>query len=112
MCLISLWLQAREIESTIEPLEKRCQKLIKGSRKYAEGISHFAESQTLFASFLEEFCGGADGHDEESMLLGTALVLLESFIRRPFTQIVDHCCIMGNNICVHIALDWDLQAGH
>ena len=94
-----MWLQAKEIEHSIEGLEKRCQKLIKGSRKYAEGISHFAESQTLFASFLEEFCGGADGHDEESMLLGMALVLLEGFIHSGLSLLdVDcgciYCCIM------------------
>lgn len=69
-------MQAKEIESSADPLEKRCQKLVKGSKKYQEAIAQFTESQNAFADALEEFGGGTD---EESMLLGehpTALKVL------------------------------------
>jgi len=47
---------------------------VKGSKKYKEGINVLSQSQTSFADFLEEFCGGTD---EESMMLGvlTSVVL-------------------------------------
>ena len=55
--------QVSELDDTVDRLEK-------GSKLYKEGISALSNSQTQFADFLEEFCGGTD---EESMMLGDAL---------------------------------------
>ena len=61
-------LQVSGLDETLERLDNRCNRFIKGSKKYKEGINGLSQSQTSFADFLEEFCGGTD---EESMLLGT-----------------------------------------
>lgn len=60
-------LQVSELDETLERLDIRCNRFIKGSKKYKEGINVLSQSQTSFADFLEEFCGGTD---EESMMLG------------------------------------------
>ncbi|KAA6429276.1 MAG: hypothetical protein FRX49_00672 [Trebouxia sp. A1-2] len=56
-----------ELDDALERLENRCNRFVKGSKKYKEGINVLSQSQTSFADFLEEFCGGTD---EESMMLG------------------------------------------
>ncbi len=63
------------MDDTLDRLENRCNRFVKGSKKYKEGINVLSQSQTSFADFLEEFCGGTD---EESMMLGvlTSVVLL------------------------------------
>ena len=63
-------LQVSELDETLERLDIRCNRFIKGSKKYKEGINVLSQSQTSFADFLEEFCGGTD---EESMMLGNDL---------------------------------------
>jgi len=62
------------LDDTLDRLENRCNRFVKGSKKYKEGINVLSQSQTSFADFLEEFCGGTD---EESMMLGvlTSVVL-------------------------------------
>jgi len=70
-------LQVSELDDTLDRLENRCNRFVKGSKKYKEGINVLSQSQTSFADFLEEFCGGTD---EESMLLG---VLTSVLLSRP-----------------------------
>lgn len=60
-----------ELDDTLERLENRCNRFVKGSKKYKEGINVLSQSQTSFADFLEEFCGGTD---EESMMLGGGMM--------------------------------------
>ncbi|DBB01590.1 TPA: hypothetical protein ACH3X1_000238 [Trebouxia sp. C0004] len=60
-----------ELDDTLDRLENRCNRFVKGSKKYKEGISVLSQSQTSFADFLEEFCGGTD---EESMMLGGGMM--------------------------------------
>lgn len=60
-----------ELDETMDRLESRCNRFVKGSKLYKEGISSLSTSQTQFADFLEEFCGGTD---EESMMLGGAML--------------------------------------
>ena len=48
-------------------LDKRCQKVIKGSHKYKDGLATISQQQLGFADTLEDFCGGTD---EESLMLG------------------------------------------
>lgn len=57
-----------DLEETLDRLENRCNRFVKGSKKYKEGVNTMAQAQLSFADFLEEFCGGTD---EESMILGT-----------------------------------------
>ena len=67
-------LQLSELDETLERLDIRCNRFMKGSKRYKEGINALSQSQNSFADFLEEFCGGTD---EESMILGNELRLLE-----------------------------------
>ncbi|KAL3136510.1 hypothetical protein ABBQ38_005760 [Trebouxia sp. C0009 RCD-2024] len=55
------------LDETLERLDIRCNRFMKGSNRYKEGINTLSQSQASFADFLEEFCGGTD---EESMMLG------------------------------------------
>jgi hypothetical protein len=61
-----------EVESGVASLRDRCQKLVKGSKQYRDGIQVLSESQLEFADYLEAFCGGPEGSttDSESLLLG------------------------------------------
>ena len=59
--------QVSDLEETLDRLESRCGRFVKGSKKYKEGVNTLSQSQLSFADFLEEFCGGPD---EESMMLG------------------------------------------
>ena len=70
ICLVRIALQVSELDDTMDRLESRCNRFVKGSKLYKEGISSLSTSQTQFADFLEEFCGGTD---EESMMLGEGL---------------------------------------
>lgn len=63
--------QAEKLGAVAERLDKRCGRLIKGSRKYRDSINASANSQTDFADTLRDFCGGNDGTDEESMSIGS-----------------------------------------
>ena len=84
-------LQVSELDETMDRLESRCNRFVKGSKFYKEGISSLSTSQTQFADFLEEFCGGTD---EESMMLGeqlsTAMCLkvssMVAFVRKEVVQ--------------------------
>ena len=60
-------LQLSGLDETLERLDIRCNRFMKGSNRYKEGINTLSQSQASFADFLEEFCGGTD---EESMMLG------------------------------------------
>ena len=60
-------MQVSDLEETLDRLENRCSRFVKGSKKYKEGVNTLSQSQLSFADFLEEFCGGTD---EESMMLG------------------------------------------
>lgn len=64
--------QAADLASAAERLDKRCGRLVKGSRRYRDGIGAASSSQTEFSETLREFCGGVDGTgtDEESMSIG------------------------------------------
>lgn len=48
-------------------VKERAQKLIKGAKKYSQGIEGAYAATQAFADSLEAFC---EGTDEESMLLG------------------------------------------
>lgn len=63
-------MQLTELDDMLERLDIRCNRFMKGSKRYKEGINTLSQSQTSFADFLEEFCGGTD---EESMMLGDNL---------------------------------------
>lgn len=63
--------QAAKLGLTAERLDKRCGRLIKGSRRYRDGIIDGSHSQTEFAETLRDFCGGSDDTDEESMSIGS-----------------------------------------
>ena len=66
-------LQLSELDETLERLDIRCSRFLRGSKRYKEGINTLSQSQTSFADFLEEFCGGTD---EESMMLGNELICM------------------------------------
>jgi hypothetical protein len=55
-----------------ERLDRRTGKLVRGARKYRDGLGGMAQAQTAFADTLRDFCGGPDGSgtDEESMSIG------------------------------------------
>lgn len=63
-------LQLSELDESLERLDIRCNRFMKGAKRYKEGINTLSQSQHSFADFLEEFCGGTD---EESMILGNKL---------------------------------------
>ena len=67
-------LQLSELDETLERLDVRCNRFMQGSKRYKEGINTLSQSQNSFADFLEDFCGGTD---EESMILGNELTLLD-----------------------------------
>lgn len=67
-------MQLSELDETLERLDIRCNRFMKGSKRYKEGINTLSQSQTSFADFLEEFCGGTD---EESMMLGDNLIPMD-----------------------------------
>lgn len=75
-------LQMSGLDETLERLDIRCNRFMKGSNRYKEGINTLSQSQASFADFLEEFCGGTD---EESMMLGNE--------REPAP-----CCL---HVCMH-----------
>ena len=78
------------MDDTLERLENRCNRFVKGSKKYKEGINVLSQSQTSFADFLEEFCGGTD---EESMMLGvlTSVLLSRPMIAAHHISLVQTC---------------------
>ncbi len=82
------------MDDTLERLENRCNRFIKGSKKYKEGINVLSQSQTSFADFLEEFCGGTD---EESMMLGvlTSVLLVRPMIAAHHNSLVHLWCSCG-----------------
>ena len=51
----------------MDRLDRRCQKVIKGSHRYKDGLSNISQQQLSFADTMEDFCGGTD---EESLMLG------------------------------------------
>ncbi|GAB4819633.1 hypothetical protein N2152v2_006679 [Parachlorella kessleri] len=63
--------KVRELETNVEALRERAAKLIKGAKKYKDGLEDAYQSTLAFATCLEEFCGGTD---EESGLLGGPLL--------------------------------------
>jgi hypothetical protein len=64
--------QAKDLGAQAERLDRRTGKLVRGARKYRDGLGGMAHAQTGFADTLREFCGGPDGcgTDEESMSIG------------------------------------------
>lgn len=65
-------MQAKDLGAQAERLDRRTGKLVRGARKYRDGLGGMAYAQTGFADTLREFCGGPDGcgTDEESMSIG------------------------------------------
>ena len=51
----------------MDRLDKRTQRLVKGSKVYKDGVGSISQHQMDFAEALEGFCGGTD---EESLQLG------------------------------------------
>ena len=72
LCAIKqLSVQVKEMDEQLDRLDRRAQKLVKGSHRYKEGVGSMSAHQVGFAEALEEFCGGTD---EESLLLGAQLL--------------------------------------
>ena len=89
MSTLAFALQLSELDETLERLDIRCNRFMKGSKRYKEGINLLSQSQNSFADFLEEFCGGTD---EESMILGDKLILMECmFAGMP--SVNTRCCM-------------------
>ena len=65
-------MQAADLGGQAERLERRTGKLVRGARRYRDGLAQMAHSQTDFADALRDFCSGPDGTgtDEESMSIG------------------------------------------
>ena len=59
------------MDEAMDRLDKRTQRLVKGSKVYKDGVGGMSQHQMDFAEALEGFCGGTD---EESLLLGTLSV--------------------------------------
>ena len=51
----------------MDRLDKRTQRLVKGSHRYKDGVGAMSQQQVGFAEALEDFCRGTD---EESLLHG------------------------------------------
>lgn len=81
--------QLSELDETLERLDVRCNRFMKGSKRYKEGINTLSESQNVFADFLEEFCGGTD---EESMILGNELMLIDC-MSAGMLSLHTRCCM-------------------
>lgn len=64
--------QAADLGAQAERLDRRTGRLVRGARRYRDGLGSMAHAQTDFADALREFCGGPDGTgtDEESMSIG------------------------------------------
>lgn len=62
----------KNLGAQAERLDRRTGKLVRGARRYRDGLGGIAHAQTEFADMLREFCGGLDGTgtDEESMSIG------------------------------------------
>lgn len=60
-----------ELEADLGRLSERVAKFVSGARKYTSHLENAHDVTLQFASSLQEFCGGTDGTDEESMALGT-----------------------------------------
>ena len=90
--------QLSELDETLERLDVRCNRFMKGSKRYKEGINTLSESQNVFADFLEEFCGGTD---EESMILGNELMLIDCMSAIAPYKVLhafdtsEHCLLLG-----------------
>ena len=82
----------------MDRLENRCNRFVKGSKKYKEGVKTMAQTQLSFADFLEEFCGGTD---EESMILGMLLVLINTCGLQSQEQLMHHTSVVSS--CPHAA---------
>ena len=79
-------------------LDKRCQKVIKGSHKYKDGLATISQQQLGFADTLEDFCGGTD---EESLMLGKLASLAASHACRAClldTDWLDTWCKPGGGL--------------
>lgn len=96
-----VFIQVSDLEETLERLESRCSRFVKGSRKYKEGVNSLAQAQMSFADFLEEFCGGGD---EESMMLG--------MLHGNSQQLYHHLTSQHCSICAACSTDHHAAALH
>ena len=89
MSTLAFALQLSELDESLERLDIRCNRFMKGSKRYKEGINTLSQSQNSFADFLEEFCGGTD---EESMILGNKLFLMHC-VSAGMLPVHARCCM-------------------